>query len=476
MKEFKVNKFINLKLEEGKSNIYIAGKLFNLCKNLKIKNLKYEESNISSEVEFWGYCSVLQAWAENNYSLELLDKHFALTLLRQLRNAGDFKALKLLKKLTRCVYCDFELSRHDVYCPNCKKFIFNPDNPKRKGTFKAWYEKGQSQYKREEYKETIISLAKAIEINPFYIEPYNTAFMACLKLNDYNKAIEVLERFVEMKETNWDPYSYKKEYKFFAQNIERSLYISLGQLYVRNSEYEKAISLYKNYLWCNSKDKIVRLFLANIYLLGNLHEELIQFCQNTINLLPKLREMKIFLAEAYKQTNNLEKATQICIGMLKSKKKSSKVYYYLSCLYGGQMEYDKALKAIDAAISRDPNFYEALNYKGVIFTKKKEYDYALVLFDLVKQRCLEDSVYQYNYALLNMKLGNFKEALNTSDICLALNPQNDNAIKLQIYLKNKLSGIDDENFAAYFIYYNPINLFFSDILDKHYNIIIKELG
>jgi len=86
--EFKVNKFITLKLEDGKTNIYVNGKYFNQCKilllNIPVNKIssfdeiesiddaieKIDQPNeaiiIQPEIIFWGHCSNLQVWAEHN--------------------------------------------------------------------------------------------------------------------------------------------------------------------------------------------------------------------------------------------------------------------------------------------------------------------------------------------------------------------------------------------------------------------------
>ena len=43
MKEFQINKLITVKLEERKTNIYIAGDKFRQCKYLLLKKLEVEE-------------------------------------------------------------------------------------------------------------------------------------------------------------------------------------------------------------------------------------------------------------------------------------------------------------------------------------------------------------------------------------------------------------------------------------------------
>ncbi len=115
-KEFKVNDYITLMLEEGITNIYIKSRLFNQCKFFlleipvkKITELDDVESideaaerldnsleindqpkiDIPPETEFWGHCSNIQVWAENNYDSRLLHRNLAFPLLNALAKAGD---------------------------------------------------------------------------------------------------------------------------------------------------------------------------------------------------------------------------------------------------------------------------------------------------------------------------------------------------------------------------------------------------
>jgi len=118
-KEFQVNEYIVLKLEEGKTNIYIKGKLFRQCKYLFILNphenekqweinsideaaevlnsslerdIKPKDVDLSPEDEFWGHCSNIQAWVENNYDTRLLHTNIAFPLLKKLYFLKDFTA------------------------------------------------------------------------------------------------------------------------------------------------------------------------------------------------------------------------------------------------------------------------------------------------------------------------------------------------------------------------------------------------
>lgn len=125
---YKINEFVTLKLENGESNIYIKGELFNQCKylllNIQKKKIKdygnidsideaVEVNNLSNELEgrrredefkidpkeeFVGHCSNLQAWAENDYDTCILHRNLAFPLLKRLTEVGDEKAMSVFKE------------------------------------------------------------------------------------------------------------------------------------------------------------------------------------------------------------------------------------------------------------------------------------------------------------------------------------------------------------------------------------------
>jgi len=157
MKEFKVNDYISLKLENNQTNLYVDGELFNQCKFLMIniqidKISEYDEIlsideatelsdrsmegrdremfEIPSEAEFWAHCSNLQVWDEYNYDTRLLHSNLAFPLLKKLTEVGDQRAKRVFKEeiakrlasgywpviefLTKEEYTDY-LSREDFY-------------------------------------------------------------------------------------------------------------------------------------------------------------------------------------------------------------------------------------------------------------------------------------------------------------------------------------------------------------------------
>jgi hypothetical protein len=126
MKEFVINEHLSLKLEGNETHIYVKGQRFLHCMFLLIEvpikeissfneitsideaaeSLNHSEEGydidgsqkISPDVEFWGHCSNLQAWYENDYDTRLIHRNLAFPLLRELTDAGDPVAKRVFKE------------------------------------------------------------------------------------------------------------------------------------------------------------------------------------------------------------------------------------------------------------------------------------------------------------------------------------------------------------------------------------------
>jgi len=136
MQEFRVNEYLSLRLEkegtsylvdeqEGGTVLYVGGDRFLQCKYLlltikvdEMQSLEEIESideaserldtsqeypdlkkaEIPPETEFWGHCSNLQVWYENDYDTRLLHSNLAFPLLKRLTEVGDPRAQKVFKE------------------------------------------------------------------------------------------------------------------------------------------------------------------------------------------------------------------------------------------------------------------------------------------------------------------------------------------------------------------------------------------
>jgi len=126
MIKFQINNFIELRLEEGRSNIYVNNQYFSQSKYIllrktlfeiesekildvdsidelaeqlddSLKQILPEEIDIPVETQFWGHCSNIQAWAEHDYNSKLLHSNLSFPLLKRLTEVGDSKARRVFK-------------------------------------------------------------------------------------------------------------------------------------------------------------------------------------------------------------------------------------------------------------------------------------------------------------------------------------------------------------------------------------------
>ncbi len=123
---FEVNKYLKLKLEGGRTNIYVKGRKFQQCMylllNIPVDRIEdYDEiesideaaekldrslegnqnrpiTRITPEEEFQGHCSNIQVWAENGYDTRILHRNLAFPLLKRLSEVGDPQAKKVFSE------------------------------------------------------------------------------------------------------------------------------------------------------------------------------------------------------------------------------------------------------------------------------------------------------------------------------------------------------------------------------------------
>ena len=133
MLEFQISNLLKLKFEDGRTNIYVKGELFNQCKHVTFKIIVEEiedlsefesmdelidstlEEDIENDIEyhippnerpreispaeeFWVHCSNLQVWKENDYNSLLLHRNLAFPLLKRLTEVGDAVAKKIFQE------------------------------------------------------------------------------------------------------------------------------------------------------------------------------------------------------------------------------------------------------------------------------------------------------------------------------------------------------------------------------------------
>ena len=328
---YEINDFLSLKLlENGRTQILINNKPIMLCTylliNIPVDQIEdYDEINsideaeehlnhemhgrfnyqIPAETEFWGHCSNLEAWAENNYDTRILHRNLAFPLLKKLTNAGDPLAKRVFKEeiakriqsgypsvinylILSGYLIDFTKEELDTlvsllseslkekfwilmgksyssqgYYRNALEYLekgikFNPNSEV------LWQEMGRCYENLKNYKKAIEAYKITISLNPRDAKNHVDLGMCYLHLDLHNKALKSLKKASYMRFQNKQDYlSLLDAYNYFslkfiesgnysrAQQILQKArtihpdypptWLNLGALYLKKGNKEEAL-------------------------------------------------------------------------------------------------------------------------------------------------------------------------------------------------------------------------------------------
>jgi GTPase SAR1 family protein len=218
-KTFKINDYLVLKLQNGKTNIYIRGRRIYLCINLLLnvsnqninglsnitsldeaagralstEKINVDNYKITPETEFWGHCSNLQAWYENNYNTEILHRDIAFPLLKKLTEAGEHIAKKVFKEEI--------INRIESGHPSIVNYLINHGylNYFKRKEIKSLYE-------NTAFVESIIENATNLRELPKWLFK---------KLKIFRPSKNIEPKYVSSIENEQKPYEYESLFKIF---------------------------------------------------------------------------------------------------------------------------------------------------------------------------------------------------------------------------------------------------------------------
>ncbi len=273
--EFIINKYLTLRLENNKTNIYVDDEYISGCKYLlltvptvelnlvdridsiddaaEILDNSLEDYNnkcfITPEVEFWGHCSNLQAWAENDYNTRLLHRSLAFHLLRKLAEAGDPIARKVFKKeiierfMSDSITVKMYLieDRYLAYLdPEEIKYILINCRALLPPKYESYLQKSISDRWNEIalYYEYNRQSRRAFEIYTEILKLFPNDFRTLKRLgywhwkkNQYLKAIYFYKKALELLQSN--------KVTLLELKQKPSICLNLGYMYYLNEDYEK---------------------------------------------------------------------------------------------------------------------------------------------------------------------------------------------------------------------------------------------
>ncbi|NVM36011.1 MAG: hypothetical protein HWN81_10470 [Candidatus Lokiarchaeota archaeon] len=250
-KEYQINDYLTLKLENKATNIYVDGKQFIQCKFLLLNippdkvrdfddiesideaaqrlnhDLEYQNKikiKIPSETEFWAHCSNLQVWVEYNYDPRLLHSNLAFPLLKAITDAGDPIAMKVFKREVSLRFESFSSSTQQYLIENGYLNYFNKEEKNELFKFildeKVWLNCGYNYLNANKKKKALESFLHARNINPVNLKTLLCIAQVYVSTKDYNQALRIYNEILEYYPENLKAINSKE---LIFQEIKKSL-------------------------------------------------------------------------------------------------------------------------------------------------------------------------------------------------------------------------------------------------------------
>ena len=214
-----------------------------------------------------------------------------------------------------------------------------------------------------------------------------------IKLQDYEKAL-----------------SLAKDY-YIAQKSDIKSYELLADIYFKKEIWDQSLFYYFRSLLNNKNNLELRFKISSCMNYMEKYDEAISSLDYIIKNDPYFYKAYLELGKIYILKDDLKKSQKILTDFLLFKPNSSEGYYYLGVSYFKQKKYSFAMDAFNRAINLDNSYADAHYYLGII--KESILKYSDAEYHYKKARVLETSFYDINFYYGNLlyNLEKYKNAI-----------------------------------------------------------------
>lgn len=379
-KEFIINPYLKVRLEDGRTNIYVGEKRFIQCKYLLLHVIDGTEENldeidsideaaevldhslrgtthssnsdIDAETEFWAHCSNLQTWYEHDYDTRLIHKNLSFYLLKELGSVGDKKASKVYKEeiakrfnsgfLPVQVYL---ITQGYLYSLNKEQLEVVIDEDAIDNLIKKYPNdlvlKSQLVLicGRLKLIDKALKLIKEVEDSTH--EDYSIweriGHFYLIIINDNKKALRSFYRGLDIC---------PDDLKYFMYSLIGWMCSTLKEFDKAKNYLEKSLKLNPTYFWT-----LTRLGMLN-YKQGDF-DKAVEFFNKAIDADPFQENAYSHLGEIYYFEKNYKEAEILFRKELEHHPDHYESLYYMGCLYVLKKQYHSAIDVLEYALRYD---------------------------------------------------------------------------------------------------------------------------
>jgi tetratricopeptide (TPR) repeat protein len=427
--EYKINRHLSLKLENDRTIVYVNGKRFRNCKYLLL-NFNEEtndnfggidsidevaeilnhdlhgnftkNSKISPKEEFWGHCSNLQAWAENDYDSRLLHSNLSFPLLKRLAKEGDPQAKRVFKEeIVKRIESEYQNVVHYLIKEGYLEHLEREELVYLKNSIKNFEITkiiGKFFFNKELFDFSALFLERTLKLHPsdkesqeLLREIYETDEE---KIARYLKILEKDPNRKKLKAKLIELYNERKEFNS-ALNILDS---DIATEYTREThELIKAIKQIENEseseqleLWNRVCTKLIQIIIIHsnpvlsryiynprerTYRVKVLSKEVVYFSKKALEIKPSNLKFKEHLGKIFYLLERYDEAINIYEQLIESNSHNRDYKFKLGKLYIKIKKYGKAINVLKEF---EWDTIKSLNFENIF--KREEYKFYLFSF------------------------------------------------------------------------------------------------
>ena len=243
-------------------------------------------------------------------------------------------------------------------------------------TAKEWYTKGIELKENQKYEEALSAFKNAISKKADYDEAYYQAGWCCNELENYEDAIDFLQKFNPT--SNDDRKSKSNELGFANYKLEKGTEAI--------DEYSKTIALFPN-------DALALIGLGNVYYeIEEDYDKAIEFYEKAIKADEQTSQSIYYkLGWLYNDTERYDDAVKILLKAVQYDSEDSGYREELGFAYYMKEEYEFAITQLNKAISLNETSKLGYYYKGLCFVATNKKGEAMSMYYKLKELGSDDA-------------------------------------------------------------------------------------
>lgn len=258
----------------------------------------------------------------------------------------------------------------------------------------AYYSRGLAYYKLNNYQKALEDLNKTIEIDPQYMNVYYDRGVVYQDVGNYREAMNNYSKAIEINP------QFDKAY-----NNRGNVSLQLGDYPHAIEDFNQAIKLN-----ADIPDYYYNRGVA-LHNLGN-YEQALKDYSRTVKLDPRYTKAYSNRANVFKRLGNHPQAIIDYSIAIELDPQSSVIYYNRGIAYHESGNYQQAINDYSKAIDHNSQYADAYFNRGVAYKDIENYDQAIKDFNKAIELAPQDATAYYNMGLCYIQLGNIRQSIS----------------------------------------------------------------